>query len=357
MSGVDEASSLGHVTNPKVLAGWYVVCRSADLRRGPMTTMLHDVPLVLFRTSSGAPTALLDRCAHRNVPLSQGRIVESTIECGYHGWRYDAGGVCQVVPGLCGESQAKARRVLAYHTRDTQGFIWVYGQARDEVEKALLPDPPVLKHVGDRQYRTFNYSADFEATLHATAENILDVPHTAFLHRGLFRRSTQQVIRARVRRFDNTVETEFFGESRPTGLMGRLLAPGGGEIRHIDRFVLPSLAQVEYALGNSHLVIHNLLTPISEFKTRLFTVVCLRWRGPAQAVMRLLKPLALKVVAQDAAMLAHQTANIRRFGREQFVSTPIDVMGPHILRLLRRAERGESPVSSEVVSEELELRV
>ena len=30
------------------------------------------------------------------------------------------------------------------------------------------------------------------------------------------------------------------------------------------------------------------------------------------------------------------------FGGERFANTPIDVLGPHILRLLRRAERGES---------------
>src|SRR5206468_4349675 len=97
----------------------------------------------------------------------------------------------------------------------------------------------------------------------ATAENILDVPHTAFLHRGLFRGGSAHRITAVVRRRTDRVEVEYVGEPRPGGLLGRILAPRGGTVTHFDRFILPSVAQVEYRLGErSHLVITNVLTPV-----------------------------------------------------------------------------------------------
>jgi len=48
------------------------------------------------------------------------------------------------------------------------------------------------------------------------------------------------------------------------------------------------------------------------------------------------------VFKQDAFILEHQTRLIRDFGGEQFVSTDIDVLGRHIWRLLKQAERGDA---------------
>ncbi len=44
--------------------------------------------------------ALEDRCAHRQVPLSQGLVEGDTIRCGYHGWAYDCRRRCVDVPYL-----------------------------------------------------------------------------------------------------------------------------------------------------------------------------------------------------------------------------------------------------------------
>jgi hypothetical protein len=61
----------------------------------------------------------------------------------------------------------------------------------------------------------------------------------------------------------------------------------------------------------------------------------------AVAVRALVTPLASFILRQDAWVLDQQTANIRRFGGERYASTRIDILGPHIWRLLRRAERGD----------------
>ena len=78
------------------------------------------------------------------------------------------------------------------------------------------------------------------------------MPHTLFLHGGLFRTAERRNdIEVIVRRREDGVEAEFVGEPRPSGIVGRLLAPGGGVVEHVDRFILPSVAQVEYRLGDA----------------------------------------------------------------------------------------------------------
>jgi hypothetical protein len=66
-------------------------------------------------------------------------------------------------------------------------------------------------------------------------------------------------------------------------------------------------------------------------------------------------PLARVVLHQDNRILRQQRENIARFGGERFVNTPIDLLGPHILRLLRRHERGEAAPAELAPDEHLTL--
>ncbi|HJK90684.1 MAG TPA: aromatic ring-hydroxylating dioxygenase subunit alpha [Polyangiaceae bacterium LLY-WYZ-15_(1-7)] len=346
----------------RVLDDWYVAARSDELRRAPLARTLLGLPIALYRGEDGVAGALLDRCPHRNVPLSAGRVEGRHLECGYHGWQFDRGGACRAIPGLCdgAAAGAKGRHVHAYPTREQDGFVWVYLPADQQpVAEGALPEPlrePFrFPHVDDPRYVTVRQTIDMRGTLHAAAENALDVPHTAFLHRGLFRGTgDRNEIDVEVRRWHDRVEAEYFGEPRPEGLIGRVLAPRGGTVEHVDRFLLPCIAQVEYRLGESHVVASTALTPIRDHETRLFGAVSFRlpFVPPrlGDAVARALVPLGMTILKQDARMLAKQTATIETFGGEQFVSTELDVLGPHILRLLRQAERGRAvPVEAPVV--------
>jgi hypothetical protein len=190
----------------------------------------------------------------------------------------------------------------------------------------------------DSRYTMIAYESDFEATLHATAENILDVPHTAFLHKGLFRGGEPNKIETIVRRYSDRVECQYVGEPRPSGIMAKLLAPGAGEVEHYDRFLLPGVAQVEYRLGEkAHLISTTCLTPVSDFVTRMNAVVAVRLNRWIPGLQQIVTPFALKVIRQDIEILRKQTQGIREFGGEQYVSTEVDLLGPSILRLLKSA--------------------
>jgi phenylpropionate dioxygenase-like ring-hydroxylating dioxygenase large terminal subunit len=314
---------------------WYPVCRARELGTRPLAVMLFSTPLVLFREArTGFPAALLDRCPHRNVPLSLGKVKGEQLQCAYHGWEFNARGECCAIPGLVGEVRARERGVASFAARESQGLVWVYGREN----AAPATEPFVFPHVGERGYTSASDVLDVRASLHAVAENALDVPHTAFLHGGLFRNDTRarREIEVIVRRTSDRVEAEYVGESRPPGIVAKFLAPRGGEVIHFDRFILPSVAQVEYRLGDSHLSISAALSPVEDYVTRLFVMFTFRLPIPGVLVTPFLRPFALRVFKQDAAMLARQTQTIERFGEERYKFTEIDVLGAEIFDLLRR---------------------
>jgi phenylpropionate dioxygenase-like ring-hydroxylating dioxygenase large terminal subunit len=329
----------GHVSVARLGRFWYVACQSDELKDKPLARTILGVPLVLFRGASGKAGALLDRCPHRNVPLSLGRVVGAgVLECAYHGWQFETDGRCAHIPGLLTLGTGpKDRRAPAAAVREQDGFVWVY----PELDQAPECEPFALPQAGSDYARVVR-EVETEASLHATIENALDVPHTAFLHRGLFRGGKPSEIEATVRRSADRVEAQYDGEPRPSGIAGRVLSPGGGTVEHWDRFILPSIAQVEYRLGRDvHFRVTSLCTPENDFRTRMWAVVEFRTRFPARAVQRLLEPFALRIFGQDARILRAQAENIRRFGGEQFMSSELDFLGPHIWRLLKQAEAGE----------------
>ncbi len=349
------SKSLSALT-PRVTRAWYILARSADLQAVPVKAKLYGTPIVLFRDAEGRAQALEDRCPHRGVPLSLGTCREGTLQCSYHGWRFGRDGACVEIPGLEGPPDAPGRRARAYPTVEQQGFVWAWG----EPEVTPVGEPFRFRHADDPQYLTVRRVLPAKGPVHAVIENALDVPHTAFLHGGLFRndRPDRRPIRCVVRRFHDRAECEFIGEQAPTGLAARLLVPGGGELTHVDRFWMPSITEVEYRLGNdAHLVLNGACTPTEDWETVLYAVVSIRTRLPRWLVAAAMTPLALRIFAQDAHILAIQTAALQAAGEASFASTDIDLLGAHILRLMHQGARGEVPPAGEPYTRETTLWV
>ena len=318
--------------------GWYVAAASADVTSRPMSFLLNGLPLVTFRDSNGRGAALLDRCAHRNAPLSAGRVIEGNIRCHYHGWEFDGSGTCKAVPGLCGEPEHPGRRVPSFACRDSQGWLWVYSEPNVTPEH----EPYEIPCADQPGYLTIRERLEMPGPLDAVAENALDVPHTAFVHAGLFRKNQdRKAIEVVIRSVEGGVEAQFIGEQRPEGLAGRILAPQGGEVFHWDRFLLPCIAQVEYRLSDrSHIIATTALTPRTPTVTDLFATVAVKAPIPNLVLRSVFRPVAMRILRQDMEILRRQTEQVARFGGEDFASTEIDVLGLRIKKLLREAASG-----------------
>ncbi|MEE2672295.1 MAG: aromatic ring-hydroxylating dioxygenase subunit alpha [Myxococcota bacterium] len=344
----------GSVSSARVLDGWYAACRSEEVRDEPICRTLYDVRVVLFRDASGRASALLDRCAHRNAPLSQGRIDEAGhLACPYHGWRFNGRGACKEVPGLLDGSDHEGRSVPSFATIEQDDFVWIW--ARADAEPSGLPVR--IPYANDDDYLVVIREYDVECTMHAALENALDVPHTAFVHRGDFRGKSSNEIEAVRRRIPNGIEVEYIGEPP---LSGDPEDENGNPIvsEHWDRFFLPGVAQVEYKTGSDrHLITTLPHTPVSEFRTRFWLVSC--WKVPedkAESMRPVIEKQLDTILGQDVEILRQQTQRIREFGGESYRSTELDLMGPEILRMLRQSERG-LPADDASIDRRIKFRV
>ena len=108
---------------------WYFALHAHSVKAGQVRHMqILGEPIVFGRTRAGEPFALRDLCPHRGVPLSKGRMVDDTVECPYHGWRFGPSAQCTLIPSLVGEEGIDPGRihVRKYHLHETNGLIWIY---------------------------------------------------------------------------------------------------------------------------------------------------------------------------------------------------------------------------------------
>jgi len=54
--------------------------------RGARRFKYGDTPVAVFRAGDGALFALVDRCPHRQGPLSEGIVYGRTVACPLHNW-------------------------------------------------------------------------------------------------------------------------------------------------------------------------------------------------------------------------------------------------------------------------------
>jgi phenylpropionate dioxygenase-like ring-hydroxylating dioxygenase large terminal subunit len=122
--------------NPdRCVRSWYVLCRGRDLSdRKPTGVDLLGRRVVAWRDPDQRPRALGAVCPHLGADLAQGTVVDGTLRCAFHHWRFDGDGRCVGAP--C-EAALPTRRGEAFTTREKHGLVWLYNGDRPAFE---LPD-------------------------------------------------------------------------------------------------------------------------------------------------------------------------------------------------------------------------
>ena len=121
---------------------WHPVLSTQALRAGQnaVAALLDGQPLALWRSSAGAVQAWDDRCPHRSVPLSLGRIKGERLACAYHGWEYAAAdGRCVAIPAMPLQPVPGKVCVRTYPALERQGLVWV--NLAPSAPHDLPPDP------------------------------------------------------------------------------------------------------------------------------------------------------------------------------------------------------------------------
>jgi vanillate O-demethylase monooxygenase subunit len=133
--------------------------------------------IVLYRTGTGDAVALEDRCAHRPLPLSTGRLVGDDIVAGYTGFRYAPDGRCVHVPTQ--DNVPIGARVRSFPVHDDGSFVWVWTGEPRLAHLRPAPDAPWLRDTG---WVSFGSSWVTRASVRLLLDNFSDITHVAHVH-------------------------------------------------------------------------------------------------------------------------------------------------------------------------------
>jgi phenylpropionate dioxygenase-like ring-hydroxylating dioxygenase large terminal subunit len=157
----------GIVSVVRLPQSWFILCASRELGRKPLARTLQGMPLVLFRTESGKPAALVDRCPHRNVPPVHGPRGGRPAPVRLPRLALRRGGRVPRRPRPHRRARAKSRCTASHATREQDGFVWVYSTPGVEPTSEPYRFPLLDAH----GYSTVRRTLRAKGSLHSLLEN------------------------------------------------------------------------------------------------------------------------------------------------------------------------------------------
>jgi phenylpropionate dioxygenase-like ring-hydroxylating dioxygenase large terminal subunit len=305
-----------------LLSGWHPIAYADEIGARPVPLTLMDRPFVAFR-SNGTIALLEDRCPHRNAPLSQGRVVGHTIECPYHGWRFDASGACTRIAGTDAVPDARA---ISLPVKLHDGLVWTSLAAEP------VPPPNLPPEVTDPAFDSFWWRLSASrGAIGDAIENLVDPVHAYFLHPGLVRRATAP----RPVDVELTIAlglcTARYTEP-PESLTWLQRLTEGRRVASWGRYWPPAIVQIAFADAHGFAAtITVVFAPVGRLTTRPYACFSTR-RGllPAWLKRAFIIAFHRRVLDQDLAMLRAQADVHEHFGGRDYCNGPLDLFGPSI---------------------------
>jgi nitrite reductase/ring-hydroxylating ferredoxin subunit len=151
---------------------WYGVELASALKDRPLSLTLLDRRYVIYRDSSGAVHAAVDRCPHRGASFSKGWIESDCLRCPYHGWSFNLQGQCVLIPadqdGVRIPSQA---RIIKVPVQEHSGLIWLFPGSPDQADPDLIP---ALPEMGNAGWYSCGGQTQWDANFSRVVESFLD---------------------------------------------------------------------------------------------------------------------------------------------------------------------------------------
>ncbi len=159
---------------------WYVAAWSSEITREPLARTLCGTSVVLYRTEQGAAVALDNRCPHRALPLSMGRLAGDVLQCRYHGFEFDHTGKCVAIPSQ--GSVPEDYRARAFPLHETWQWVWIWMGDPALADPSLIPDGQLI-HTHDPAWHPAKGGlVHLRCRYQLLNENLLDLSHLSFLH-------------------------------------------------------------------------------------------------------------------------------------------------------------------------------
>ncbi len=165
---------------------WYVAGFVHEFPQGAVEARkILGEPIAFYRQVDGTLVALADRCAHRQAPLSLGRIEGDDLRCMYHGIKFSAAGECVEIPGQ--PAVSKKSCVRNYPVVERGGWVWIWMGGQSACDPELIP--PVCGF-DDAEWVQDHGQLDYEAPYELINDNLLDLSHLAYVHAESFGATT-----------------------------------------------------------------------------------------------------------------------------------------------------------------------
>lgn len=330
---------------------WYVIAESRELTANRvLARCVLGQTLACWRGQDGTPAALEDRCLHRNAPLSAGTVRHGLLSCPYHGWTYDGAGRVVSIPSVAGAGGAPCSPGFPVLERD--GYVYV----RLNRDATAGAQPFRMPHRGERDWKSIRLQNRFRNTVANCVENFIDIPHTAFVHKSIFRSSRGERLKATVQRVKDELHVTYRNERANLGTYAWFLNPGGREIQHTDSFYAPNITSVVYRMGAKTFIITSQAVPVADNETLVYTDLTYSFGRLSALAAPFVRRHGQRIIDQDIDILDRQMAVIRRYG-QSFHDTPADVIHSMVGSIRGAIARGEDPRALPALSREIEFYV
>ena len=192
---------------PFLRNAWYVAANASELDSeqpggGMVSRKVCNEQIVMFRNSDRGIAAIQDRCPHRFVPLSMGKRVGDSIQCGYHGLRFDGSGACVEAPHD-DDSQKVRACVRSYRAVERHKVIWLWLGDANLANPDLIPAFDFLDDTDN--YTSCQGYSHIKGNYQLIADNLLDLSHIHYLHPGIHEGSNFEDFTNKVQRDGDTV--------------------------------------------------------------------------------------------------------------------------------------------------------
>ena len=110
---------------------------------------VFEQELALWRSASGRVQIWENRCPHRSVRFSIGKVEGENLICAYHGWAFDAQSTrCQRIPAQPQQRAPQSLCAKAYLSHEAQGMIWFAGFEQQALTYTAVNDALAQYYAG-----------------------------------------------------------------------------------------------------------------------------------------------------------------------------------------------------------------
>lgn len=281
---------------------WYPLMEAEKISGSPISAMLLDQPLVLYR-AGGQVVVARDACPHRGVPLSMGAPDDGGIRCAYHGLLFGAAGRCIDIPSRPGHPVPARLHLHTFPAVERYGLVWTCLWPHEDV----APDIPSMPHWGDAGFQQALcpcYAMDCFAG--RQMEGFLDVAHFPWVHRTTFACAGQRSVPSyAVEETERGFSADYYSGIANYPLESGRRAPDGFIWHRQFDVHLPFAASlILHFPEGGRAVIFNIATPVSALRTHLFVPVSRNFdtERPAQEMI----DFNLRVFDEDKPLMEAQ---------------------------------------------------